>query len=109
MGAQSSSEAQELIDQVVKAGAAVLDYYASLPPDVARSILSDGQARRVRDQTLDAGDQCNTLAAPTIYALEQSREKVGKILERMRQSNAPSGQLIRAASSAAKHYLACTQ
>ncbi|WP_456835767.1 MULTISPECIES: hypothetical protein [unclassified Bradyrhizobium] len=109
MGAQSSSEAQELIDQVVKAGAAVLDYYASLPPDVARGILSDDQARRVRDQTLDAGNQCNALAAPTIYALEQSRKNAGKILERMRQSNAPPDHLIRAASSAAKHYLACTE
>ncbi|MGY3443176.1 hypothetical protein [Bradyrhizobium sp. USDA 4473] len=109
MGARSSSEAQELIDQVVKAGAAVLDYYASLAPDVARSILSDGQARRVRDQTLDAGNQCNALAAPTIYALEQSRKNAGKILERMRQSNAPPDHLIRTASSAAKHYSACTE
>ncbi|MGY2985937.1 hypothetical protein [Bradyrhizobium sp. USDA 4508] len=109
MGAQSSSEAQELIDQVVKAGATVLDYYASLSPDVARSILSEDQARRVRDRTLDAGNECNALAAPTIYALEQRRENAGKILERMRQSNAPSDQLIRVASSAAKHYLGCTE
>ncbi|MFK4718975.1 hypothetical protein ABIE89_000075 [Bradyrhizobium niftali] len=109
MGAQSSSEAQELIDQVVKAGAAVLDYYASLSPDVARSILSEDQARRVRDRTLDAGNECNALAAPIIYALEQRRENAGKILERMRQSNAPPDQLIRAASSVAKHYLACTE
>ncbi|MGY4157829.1 hypothetical protein ACVINW_003671 [Bradyrhizobium sp. USDA 4461] len=108
-GARSASEAQELIDQVVKAGAAVLEDYASLPPDVARSILSDGQARRVRDQTLDAGNQCNALAAPTIYALEQSRKNAGKILERMRQSNAPPDYLIRTASSAAKHYSACTE
>ncbi|MDA9447818.1 hypothetical protein [Bradyrhizobium sp. CCBAU 21360] len=109
MGAQSSSEAQELIDQVVKAGAAVLDYYASLSPDVARSILSEEQACRIRDRTLDAGNECNALAEPTIYALEKSRENAGKILERMRQSNAPPDQLIRAASGVAKHYLACTE
>lgn len=109
MGAQSSSEAQELIDQVVKAGAAVLDYYASLSPDVARSILSEEQACRIRDRTLNAGNECNALAEPTIYALEKSRENAGKILERMRQSNAPPDQLIRAASGVAKHYLACTE
>ncbi|WP_050385304.1 hypothetical protein [Bradyrhizobium pachyrhizi] len=109
MHAQPSSEAQELIDQVVKAGGAVLDYYASLPPDVARSIQSDDRARWVRDETLDAGNQCNALAALTIYALEQSRKNAGKILERSRQSNAPPDQLIRVASSAAKHYLACTE
>ncbi|MGY4568001.1 MULTISPECIES: hypothetical protein [Bradyrhizobium] len=109
MQAQNPSEVQELIDQLVKAGSTVLDYFASLPPDVARSVLADDQARRVRDETLDAGDQCNALATPTIYALEQSRKNAGKILERIRQSSAPPDQLSRAASSVAKHYLACVE
>ncbi|RXH35276.1 hypothetical protein XH84_06015 [Bradyrhizobium nanningense] len=109
MHAQSSSEAQELIDQLVKAGSAVLDYYASLPPDLARSILSDDQARRLRDETLEAADQCDVLGTPTTYALEQSRKNAGKVFERMRESNVPPDQLSRAASSVAKHYLACVE
>lgn len=109
MNAQSSSEAQELIDQVVKAGSAVLDYYAKLPTDVARSVLSDDQARRLRDATLEAADECNALGTKTTYALEQRRENAAEVLERIRQSNPPADQLIRAASSVAKHYLACVE
>lgn len=53
MQCRNSSEAQNLIDQLVKAGSTVLDYYASLPAHLARSMLSDDQARRVRDEVLD--------------------------------------------------------
>ncbi|WFU31543.1 hypothetical protein QA635_34280 [Bradyrhizobium brasilense] len=109
VNAQNSPEEQELIDRFVKAGSAVLDYYANLPSHVARSILSDDQAHRLRDETLEAADQCNALGTPTTYALEGSRKNAGKVLERIRQSNAPPEQLIRAASSVAKHYLACVE
>ncbi|WP_139859388.1 hypothetical protein [Bradyrhizobium ivorense] len=109
MNAQNSSEEQELIDQFVKAGSAVLDYYTNLPSHVARSILSDDQARRLRDETLEAADRCNALGTPTTYALEGSRKNAAEVLERIRQSNAPQDQLIRAASSVAKHYLACVE
>ncbi|MCP3440906.1 hypothetical protein [Bradyrhizobium sp. CCGUVB14] len=104
---RNSSEAQELIDQLVKAGANVLDYRASLPPHVARRVLSDDRARRLRDEVLHAADQCNTLATQTIYTLEQSRKSAATVLDRMRQSNAPSDQLSRAVSSVADRYAAC--
>ncbi|KRQ03831.1 hypothetical protein [Bradyrhizobium manausense] len=104
--AQNSSEAQELIDQVVKAGSTVLDYYASLPQALARRILPDDQARRLRDETLEAADECNELATQTIYDLEQSRKSATAVLDRMRQSNAPRDQLSRAVSAVAKRYLA---
>ncbi|WP_213290959.1 hypothetical protein [Bradyrhizobium sp. sGM-13] len=109
MQAQNSSEAQELIDQLVKASSKVLDYRASLPPHVARSILSDDQARGLRDEALHAADQCNTLATPTIYALEQSRKSAATVLDRMLQSNAPPDQLSRAVSSVANRYAACME
>ncbi|PDT77520.1 hypothetical protein [Bradyrhizobium sp. C9] len=109
VNAQNSPEEQELIDQFVKAGSAVLDHYANLPSHVARSILSDDQARRLRDETLEAADQCNALGTPTTYALEESRKNAAKVLERIRLSNAPPDQLTRAASSVAKHYLACVE
>ncbi|PVE22533.1 hypothetical protein DC522_20840 [Microvirga sp. KLBC 81] len=107
--ARNPSEAQELIDQVVKAGSEVLAYYASLPRDTARSILSDKQARRLRDETLDAADQCNKLATATIYELEPRRKKAADVLDKMRADNAPPDQLSRAVSSVAKHYLACME
>ncbi|WP_439373233.1 hypothetical protein [Bradyrhizobium sp. DASA03120] len=101
--------AQELIDQLIKAGSNVLEYYASLPQHEARSILSDDKARRLRDEVLYAGDQCNKLATPTIYALEQSRKSAAAVLDRMVQSNAPFDQLSRAISSVANRYAACME
>lgn len=106
---RNSSEPQELIDQLVKAGAKVLDYRASLPPHVARRVLSDDRTRRLRDEVLHAADQCNTLATPTIFALEQSRLTATLVLERMLQSNAPSDQMSRAVSSVANRYAACME
>ncbi|SDG86557.1 type III secretion system effector, XopP/hlk family [Bradyrhizobium sp. Rc2d] len=102
-------EAQELIDQVVKAGSAVLDYYASLPPDLARRILPDDRARRVRDDTLGAADECNAVATRIIYDLEESRKRAATVLDGMRQSNAPPEQLSRALSSVAKRYSDCME
>ncbi|MDF0497201.1 hypothetical protein [Bradyrhizobium yuanmingense] len=107
--AQNPSEEQELIDQLVKAGSKVLEYYASLPHHEARRILSDNQARRLRDDVLDAGDKCNKLATPTIYALEQSRKGAAVVLDRMVKSGAPPAQLSRAISSVANRYAACLE
>lgn len=109
MQARNPSEAQDLIDQVIKAGSEVLDYYASLPPDMAHRLLSDDQARRLRDETLSAGNQCNAPASLIGHDLEASRMKAAAVLGKMRDSNAPPGQLSRAVSSVAKHYLACME
>ncbi|MCC8938324.1 hypothetical protein H8A97_25145 [Bradyrhizobium sp. Arg62] len=106
---RNMSEAQELIDQVVKAGSTVLDYYASLPPDLARRILPDDRARRLRDDTLNAADECNAVATRIIYDLEESRKKAATVLDGMRQSNAPPEQLSRAVSSVAKRYSDCME
>lgn len=103
----NSSEAQELIDQLVEAGSKVLNYRASLSPHVAHRVLSDDRARRIRDEALHAAEQCNTLATPVIYALEQSRKSAATVLDRMRQSNVSSDQLNRAASSVTDRYEAC--
>ncbi|MCP3468094.1 hypothetical protein [Bradyrhizobium sp. CCGUVB23] len=107
--AQNSSEALELGDRLVKAGSKVLEFYTSLPQHEARGILSDNQARRVRDEALHVTDQCNALATPTILALEQSRTTATDVLERMLQSNAHSDQMSRAVSSVANRYAACME
>ncbi|WP_375784995.1 hypothetical protein ACE10Z_36290 [Bradyrhizobium sp. Pha-3] len=107
--ARNRSEAQELIDQVVKAGSEVLDYYATLPPDMPRRLLSDDRARRLRDETLAAGNQCNAVATLIVHDLEASRRKAAAVLDQMRDSNAPPGQLSRAVFSVAKHYQACME
>ncbi|WGR93520.1 hypothetical protein MTX26_27840 [Bradyrhizobium sp. ISRA443] len=109
MQAQSPEQAQELIDQVVGAGSEVLDYYASLRPDLARRILPDDQARRLRDGTLDAGNQCNVVATPIIYGFEKSRKKAAEVLEDTRKSNAPSHQLSRVVAGVSKHYIDCME
>ncbi|WP_375779022.1 hypothetical protein ACE103_08255 [Bradyrhizobium sp. ma5] len=107
--ARSPSEAQELIDQVVKAGSEVLDYYASLPPDMARVLLSDGRARRLREETIAAGNECNAVATWIVHDLEASRKKAAALLEKMRVANAQPDQLSRAVSSVAKRYEACME
>ncbi|MFK4521754.1 hypothetical protein ABIF20_009119 [Bradyrhizobium japonicum] len=103
------SEAQELIDQVVKAGSEVLGYYASLPPDMARGLLSDGRARRLREETIAAGNECDIVATWIIGDLEKSRKKATALLKNMRVANAQPDQLSRAVSSVAKHYEACME
>ncbi|MBH5371115.1 hypothetical protein [Bradyrhizobium glycinis] len=103
------SQAQDLIDQVVKTGAEVLDYYASLPPDVARRLLPDDQARRVRQETLAAGDQCNAVATLIVQELEASRKKAATVLEQLRGANASPAQLSRAVSTVAQRYTACME
>ncbi|WGS19321.1 MULTISPECIES: hypothetical protein [unclassified Bradyrhizobium] len=107
MRARNEAEAQELIDQVVSAGSAVLNYYASLPPDLARRILSDDQARRLRDDTLDAGNQCNVVAKGIIDNLEKARKNAADLLEKTR--DAPSYQLSRIVASVSKRYIDCME
>lgn len=107
--ARNSEEGQELADQFVKAGSTVLDYNASLPPAVARSILSDAEARQYRDVVLHAAHQCNQLAFDTIEALERGRMRAAVVLHRMSPSNTPLDQLRRMVSSVAKHHVACME
>ncbi|UQR61753.1 hypothetical protein LRP30_33885 [Bradyrhizobium sp. C-145] len=108
MRARNLPEAQELIDQVVKAGSTVLEYYANLPPNLARRILPDDRARRLRDDTLDAANQCNEVATKIIYALEKSREKAAGWLEKIRDTATPD-QLSRVVAGVAEHYGACME
>ncbi|WP_018319537.1 hypothetical protein [Bradyrhizobium sp. WSM2793] len=106
--ARDFPEAQELIDQVVRAGSAVLDYYADLPQDLARRILPDDRARRLRDNTLDAGDECNAVATKIIYPLEKSRRKAAEWLEKIKDAATPD-QLSRAVAGVAEQYAACME
>ncbi|GLR45669.1 hypothetical protein GCM10007880_61870 [Mesorhizobium amorphae] len=102
----SSEEAQEQIDRLVNAGSAVLDYYASLPPSLARGILSDDRVREFRDEALHAGDQCNMLASSTIHQLQGRRQLAATVLNSLLKSDATPDQLSRAASTVADHYMA---
>ncbi|SFQ07763.1 hypothetical protein SAMN05216330_1156 [Bradyrhizobium sp. Ghvi] len=104
--AQNLPEAQELIDQVVKAGATILEYYASLPLDLARRILPDDRARRLRDDTLDAGDECNAVATRIIYPMEADRRKASRVLDNIKHSATPA-QRSQMFASVANHYVAC--
>ncbi|MGY2933409.1 hypothetical protein ACVWZ6_003011 [Bradyrhizobium sp. GM6.1] len=109
MHAQNSEEAQELSDRFIKAGSAVLEYYARLRPAVARSILSDAEVRRYRYAVLDAAHQCNALASSTIAALQDRRKNSADLLQRIFESNATPDQLSRVASSVAKEHAACVE
>ncbi|WFT96793.1 hypothetical protein QA633_06725 [Bradyrhizobium barranii] len=102
MQARNPSEAQDLIDQVVKAGSEVLDYYVSLPPDMARRVLSDDQARRVRDETIGAGNECDAVAFPIGKDLEESRERAAALFATLRPT-----QRSRSVSTVAERYQAC--
>ncbi|WP_407114821.1 hypothetical protein [Bradyrhizobium sp. LMG 9283] len=104
--ARNLPEAQELIDQVVRAGSTVLEYYANLAPNLARRILPDDRARRLRDDTLDAANQCNEVATEIIYALEKSKNKAADWLEKIRGTATPD-QLSRVVAGVADHYAAC--
>ncbi|QND62171.1 hypothetical protein [Mesorhizobium huakuii] len=70
-GHDSWEEAQDQMDRFINAGSTVLNYYASLPPAVARSILSDDRAREFRDETLNRAKHCNMLATNILYALRE--------------------------------------
>ncbi|MGY3533085.1 hypothetical protein ACVILK_003324 [Bradyrhizobium embrapense] len=98
-------EAQELIDQVVRAGSAALDYYADLPPNLARRILPDDRARFLRDDVLDAATQCNTVARQIVDQVEKKRKEALRCLERLKGIATPH-QLGRSVASVAEHYAA---
>ncbi|MET2832503.1 hypothetical protein ABVQ20_36780 [Mesorhizobium shangrilense] len=104
-----ATEAQEVIDRLINAASTVLDYHASLPRPVARSILSDDRARQLRDEALSAAHQCNRLATATIYDLEKDRMRAAAVLPGMLRSNTPRDQLSRVVSSVAKHHVACME
>jgi len=106
--AQTFQQAQELIDQVVKAGSTVLEYYADLPANLARRILPDDRARRLRDDTLNAAEECNAVATRIIYELEDKRKEALGWLPKIRASGTPA-QVIGAFKSVAKHYAACME
>ncbi|WP_407175716.1 hypothetical protein [Bradyrhizobium sp. STM 3562] len=106
--ARNFSEAQELIDQVVKAGSAVLAYYANRPPELARHILPDDRARRLRDETLEAAEECNVVAFRIIDGLEETRKEAAALPGRIRGTATPD-QLRRVVASVANHYVACTE
>ncbi|MDA9474846.1 hypothetical protein XI03_10115 [Bradyrhizobium sp. CCBAU 65884] len=101
-------QAQERIDRVVEAGSTVLEYYANLPTNLARRILPDDQARRLRDDTLDAGKQCNELATQILYPLENRRKQAGALLKNVKDS-APPDQLSRVVAGVANQYAACME
>ncbi|OMI08473.1 hypothetical protein BSN85_18035 [Bradyrhizobium brasilense] len=98
-------EAQELIDQVVRAGSAALDYYADLPPNLARRIMPDDRARLLRDDVLDAATQCNTVARQIVDQVEKKRREALRCLERLKGIATPH-QLSRSVASVAEHYAA---
>ncbi|MDH2352199.1 hypothetical protein QCM80_16270 [Bradyrhizobium sp. SSUT112] len=96
------------MDRLVNAGSAVLAGYASLTPAVARTFLSDNEARELREQTLWAAEQYNELATPTIYKLETRRKYASDVFHGMRSTASPD-QLSKAASSVRKHKVACME
>ncbi len=106
--ARSEPEAQDLIDQVVKAGSTVLEYYADLPANLARRILPDDQARRLRDDTLHAADRCNEIATRIVYKLEEDRKRAKLWLGRIRNTGTPA-QVSGAFASVANYYAACME
>ncbi|PWE77125.1 hypothetical protein XF30_10345 [Bradyrhizobium sp. SUTN9-2] len=101
-------QAQELIDRVVEAGSTVLEYYANLPPNLARRVLPDDQARRLRDDTLDAGNQCNEVATQILYPLENRRKQAEALLDNIKDT-APPDQLSRVVAGVANQYAACME
>ncbi|WGD51263.1 hypothetical protein QA641_38235 [Bradyrhizobium sp. CB1650] len=101
-------QAQELIDRVVEAGSTVLEYYANLPANLGRRILPDDQARRLRDDTLDAGNQCNKVATQILYPLENRRKQAEALLDNVKDT-APPDQLSRVVAGVANQYAACME
>ncbi|WP_183711726.1 hypothetical protein [Bradyrhizobium sp. ERR14] len=102
---QNLEQAQELIDEVIKAGSTVLEYYADLPPNLARRILPDDRARRLRDDTLDAADECNAVATRIVHELEKKRKEALGWLERIKGAGTPA-QVSGSFKSVANRYAA---
>ncbi|WP_394890323.1 hypothetical protein ACG873_02775 [Mesorhizobium sp. AaZ16] len=96
----------ELLDRVVAAGSAVLEYYASLPRPVARTIMDDTQVRSCRDLVCGAVNYYSRLAEATSHKL-QGTQKASKDVFSMIQSTATPDQLSRADLSVVKAHVAC--
>lgn len=107
--ARNLEEVQELTERFAEAGSAVLDYYASLRPAVAPSILSDDKARHYRDLVLEASGECDAKAAEGSDALLDGKQRMVDLFEGMLKSNATPDQLSRVASSLAKHLAPCIE
>ncbi|WP_436798320.1 hypothetical protein, partial [Mesorhizobium ventifaucium] len=103
---KSLENAQDQIDRTVNAGAKVLHYYASLPPHVARSILSDALVRQFRGDVICRADNGNMVAEKIFKKEEADRKRVAGIFHNLVQSNATLDQLSRSAPSAAKYHVA---
>ncbi|WP_346658520.1 hypothetical protein [Bradyrhizobium sp. 179] len=104
MQAQNSEEALELADRFVKAGSAVLEYYASLRPAVAPIILSDAEARQCCSAVVDAGRQGKIVGRAIISDLQERRKTSADLFQRIK-SNATPDQLSRVASSMVKDHV----
>ncbi|NRP76060.1 hypothetical protein ILFOPFJJ_06984 [Ensifer psoraleae] len=106
---ETLEDAQDQLDRVVNAGAKVMDYYASLPQPLARSILSDNQVRHLRDEALRRADNSNEVAHKIFDKVEGGRRLAAEALQRLLQSNATPDQLSRSTPSVAKHHVACME
>ncbi|MGY4280989.1 hypothetical protein ACVWXO_000209 [Bradyrhizobium sp. LM2.7] len=100
-------EEQEKIDQFVEAGSAVLDYYASLPPAVAPSILSDADARRCCFNVVDAGFKGHLVGRAILLDLdlEGRRRKSKAVFQQIVKSNATPAALSRVAPGLKNAYV----
>ncbi|WP_205680566.1 MULTISPECIES: hypothetical protein [Bradyrhizobium] len=75
---------------------------------MARRILPDDRARRLRDDTLEAADRCNEVATHIIYGLEENRKKALRVLPGIRNIGTPA-QVSDAFASVANYYAACME
>lgn len=100
---------QKLTERFAEVGSVFLDYYASLPPAVAPSILPDDDARRYGALVLGACRECDEKAAEGSAALLEGKQRMVDLFEGMLKSNATPDQLSRVASSLAKHLAPCIE
>ncbi|BBD36419.1 hypothetical protein Amn_12990 [Aminobacter sp. Y103A] len=97
------------LDQLANAGAELLECYASLPKDEARSTLSDDDVRHYRADVIHRADSANELAHTIFKKEEQNRKRMEDILHNLVKSNATLDQLSRSAPSMAKYPVACVE
>ncbi|RWM47850.1 MAG: shikimate kinase [Mesorhizobium sp.] len=103
---KSLEDARDQIDRTVNAGAKILHYYASLPPHVARSTLSDAHVRQYRGDVIHRADSANEVAQTIFEKEEENRKRVEDILRGLVNSKATVDQLSRSAPSMAKYHVA---
>ncbi|MGY4412328.1 hypothetical protein ACVWW4_004064 [Bradyrhizobium sp. LB7.1] len=76
---------------------------------MASAVLAEDEVRQLCSETLSAGEQCGKFATMIIHALEASRKTAVAVLDQIRHSGAPPGQLSRAVSGMEKRYSACME